>query len=71
VKKQYSATIGTPDELKNIDTEADRDVLVEGRDVYEAHKNAMNKCRSVEEVITIKENGKVVYSLAKGFNPSE
>ena len=70
VNKQYSVKIGTPDEHKSVETIADREILIEARDVYQAHKSAMFKTRSLEEVLTIHHGEKLVYGINVGFNPS-
>lgn len=73
MKKQYSAKIGTPDEFKSVETEGPRDILVEARDVYEAHKIALTKTKGVEEVLTItytdhaNGTGYTVYDIVRGF----
>lgn len=65
--KNYVAKLGTPDALKQLDTEGDRDQLVPAANVYEAHKKAMNLTRNTEEVLTITLNNKRVYDIVTGF----
>ena len=67
MNKPYSVKLGTPDELKNIESEGDREILVPARDVYEAHKLALNKCKGVEEVLSITLNNKKLYNNVTGF----
>lgn len=67
MNKQYVAKIGTPDSLKQIDSESDRESLIPASNVYEAHKQAMFKCKALEEVLTITLNGKRVYDIVTGF----
>jgi hypothetical protein len=67
VNKPYVAKVGTPDTLKQIDSEGDHEHLVSASNVYEAHKQAMFKCKGVEEVLTITLNNKRVYDIVTGF----
>lgn len=69
--KKYAVVIGTPDNLKQIDSEIDRETLVEAASVYEAHKIAMGKCKGIEEVLRLTHNGVRVYDIATGFTPDE
>lgn len=65
--KKYVAKVGTPDALKQVDSDSDRETLVEATTVYEAHKKAMSKCRGVEEVLRITLNNVTVYDIVAGF----
>lgn len=67
MNKKYVAKIGTPDAIKQLDSEGNREVLVSSINVYDAHKQAMSKCRGVEEVLEITINGNIVYTLDGGF----
>lgn len=69
MNKSFVAKTGTPDALKQIDSEGDREHLIQASNVYEAHKLAMVKCKNLEEVLTITLNSKRVYDIVTGFNP--
>lgn len=67
MNKPYVAKVGTPVALKAIDSEGDREHLANATNVYEAHKQAMTKCKGLEEVLTITINNKQVYDHVNGF----
>lgn len=72
MNKPFIAKIGTPDTLKQVDSDSDREILISNvRDVYSAHKTAMNSCRGIEEVLTITLNNKRVYDFNTGFITDE
>lgn len=68
MNKSYVAKVGTPDSLKQIDSEGDRDILIPAQNVYDAHKQAMFKCKGIEEVLSISLSGKRVYDIVTGFS---
>lgn len=68
MKKSYTAKIGIPDSLKQIDSESDREVLITASSPQEAHKLAMYKCGGLEEVLKLTINNKVVYNFSTGFH---
>ena len=67
MNKSYVVKVGTPDSLKQIDTEGDRELLINASSVYEAHKQTMFKCKGTEEVLIITLNSKRLYDLVTGF----
>lgn len=67
--KKYVAKVGTPDHLKQIDSDLDREILVEDANPYGAHKKAMIKLKGTEEVLSITINNVRVYDIVTGFIP--
>lgn len=67
MKVQYVAKLGTPDDLRQVDSESDREIMITASDLYEAHKFAMDKCRGTEEVLALSLNKKLVFDYKTGF----
>jgi len=68
MNKSYVVKVGTPDSLKQIDSDGDREQLVKAANVYDAHKQALYKCKGIEEVLSITFNNKRVYDIVTGFS---